>query len=84
MYMYIYIYYFITDLNFLMEELINPEKQLPRIVLSSIITVTVSYLLANIAYFSVLDVDMIKSSKSIGIMYIYIIIYNYIYAYTYI
>jgi amino acid transporter len=68
MYIYIFIciYYFFPDLNFLMEELINPEKQLPRIVLSSIITVTVSYLLANIAYFSVLEVDMIKSSKSIG------------------
>jgi amino acid transporter len=57
---------FFLDLNFLLEELINPEKELPRIVLCSLITVTISYLLANMAYFSVLDIGLIKSSKSIG------------------
>lgn len=43
------------DLNFLMEDLSNPEKTLPRVVLSSLAIVTISYLLANIAYFSVLS-----------------------------
>lgn len=55
-----------ADLNFLMEEIIHPEKQLPRIVLCSLGTVTVAYLLANIAYFSVLDVTIVTNSKSIG------------------
>lgn len=55
-----------ADLNFLMEEIIHPEKELPRIVLSSLCTVTVAYLLANIAYFSVLDTSTIITSKSIG------------------
>ena len=61
-----------ADLNFLMEEIINPEKQLPRIVLSSLCTVTVAYLLANIAYFSVLDTQTIMNSKSIGEYSIYL------------
>lgn len=56
-----------ADLNFLMEELIHPEKQLPRIVLSSLATVTTAYLLANIAYFSVLDTHTIVNSKSIAV-----------------
>lgn len=55
-----------ADLNFLMEEIINPEKTLPRVVLCSLGTVTAAYLLANIAYFSVLDTSIIINSKSIG------------------
>lgn len=55
-----------ADLNFLMEEIINPEKTLPRVVLCSLGTVTAAYLLANIAYFSVLDTSVITTSKSIG------------------
>lgn len=60
-----------ADLNFLMEEIVNPEKQLPRIVLSSLCTVTLAYLLANVAYFSVLDTSTIISSKSIGELIFY-------------
>lgn len=55
-----------ADLNFLMEEIIQPEKTLPRVVLCSLGTVTAAYLLANIAYFSVLDTTTIIHSKSIG------------------
>jgi amino acid transporter len=64
-----------------MEELINPEKELPRIVLCGLITVTISYLLANMAYFSVLDIGLIKSSKSIGNLntYVYVDVYMHVY-----
>lgn len=55
-----------ADLNFLMEEIVHPEKQLPRIVLCSLCIVTTAYLLANVAYFSVLDTTTIMQSKSIG------------------
>ena len=50
-----------------MEELINPQQQLPRIVLTSLGIVTTAYLLVNIAYFSVLDVTTIQQSRSVAV-----------------
>ncbi|KAK6173645.1 hypothetical protein SNE40_017059 [Patella caerulea] len=50
-------------LNFLTEELVNPNKNLPRAILISMCIVIVVYLVANIAYLSVLTpVQMLKST----------------------
>ena len=56
-----------ADMNFMAEELINPEKELPRVVFLSIVLVAVSYVTANIAYFSVLDLNTIETTQSIAV-----------------
>lgn len=56
-----------ADIIFLLEDLQNPYKQFPRIVLASLTIVTIAYMLMNIAYFSVLSVDEIKSSPAIAV-----------------
>lgn len=55
-----------ADIIFLVEDLAEPYKQLPRIVLTSLCIVTVSFILVNICYFSVLDQNQIKSSPAIA------------------
>jgi len=54
-----------ADVNFLTEELLQPS-QLPHIVTLAVITVTCVYLLANVSYLLVLDIQTIKSSYAIG------------------
>ena len=56
-----------ADIIFLLEDLQNPYKQFPRIVLTSLTIVTIAYMLMNIAYFSVLSVEEIKSSPAIAV-----------------
>lgn len=56
-----------ADIIFLLEDLQNPYKQFPKIVLASLTIVTIAYMLMNIAYFSVLSVDDIKSSPAIAV-----------------
>ena len=55
------------DLNFLMEELQEPDKHLPQVVMSSLAIVTVAYVCANVAYFAVLSSDAIIASKSVAV-----------------
>lgn len=54
------------DLNFLMEDLAEPQKMLPKVVLSSLTVVTVAYVLANVAYFAVLSRDQIETSPAVA------------------
>ena len=55
-----------VDIIFLLEDLEEPYVQLPRVTLSSLGIVTAAYLLANIAYFSVLSIDEIIQSPAIA------------------
>lgn len=56
-----------ADLNFMAEELHDPEKELPRVLFCSILLVTISYITANVAYLSVLSSQTIQESQSIAV-----------------
>lgn len=56
-----------ADLNFLLEELQNAEKMLPRILPFGIALVTICYVTANVSYFSVLSPEIAMNSKSIAL-----------------
>lgn len=58
-----------ADGNFLLEELKNPIRDLPRIICISLIIVTSCYLLINIGYLSVLSKETIIESKAIAIQF---------------
>ena len=51
------------NLNYVLDELKDPIKNLPRCAISALSLTTVLYLLANVAYLAVLPVAAIKSSK---------------------
>ncbi len=56
-------------LNFVTEELKDPNKNLPRAIYVSMPLVTVTYLLANLAYFSVLNRSEILSSNAVAVTF---------------
>lgn len=56
-----------ADLNFMQEELVNPQRDFVRTMILGIGIVTTVYILANIAYLSLLPISEIKSSNTIAI-----------------
>eukprot|EP00095_Tigriopus_kingsejongensis_P001112 maker-scaffold743_size103610-snap-gene-0.15 protein:Tk01112 transcript:maker-scaffold743_size103610-snap-gene-0.15-mRNA-1 annotation:"large neutral amino acids transporter small subunit 2-like" len=56
-------------LNFVTEEMKNPERDLPRAIYITIPMITVIYLLANLAYFSVLSTSEILSSNAVAVTF---------------
>lgn len=50
--------------NFIAEELINPEKNLPRALVTGVAIVGVTYLLANMTYLKVLGVEGLAASSA--------------------
>lgn len=56
-------------LNFVTEEIKNPIKNMPRAIMISITTITVIYVLVNIAYFAVLGEKEISSSSAIAVTF---------------
>lgn len=56
-----------NNLNFITSELVDPANTLPTCISISMITVIVSYILANISYFLVLSIPDIQSSASLAL-----------------
>lgn len=55
-------------LNFVVEELKQPKKNLPRGIFISIATTTSVYILANMAYFAVLTPTEMENSEAVAIV----------------
>jgi len=56
-----------ADLTFLAEEVIDPTRNIPKVMGGGLMLVTVAYILANVAYLAVLDADDLKDTDSIAI-----------------
>ncbi|XP_053321268.1 cystine/glutamate transporter-like [Spea bombifrons] len=56
-------------INFVTEEMINPERNIPITVIVSLTVVTVCYLLANVSYFAVLTADEVLASEAVAVSF---------------
>ena len=57
-----------NNLNFLTEELINPNRNLPLAILIGIPLATVLYAFMNVSYFTVLSKAEFMASSAVGIV----------------
>ncbi|KAJ9662661.1 hypothetical protein H2201_005945 [Coniosporium apollinis] len=57
------------NVNYVTGEFINPARDLPRVIHTSLPLVIASYILANIAYFFVLPLSTIESSNTVAVAF---------------
>lgn len=56
-------------MNCVTEEMKDPVKTMPRAIIISMITITLIYILTNVAYFAVLSPDEIRGSDAIAVFF---------------
>jgi amino acid transporter len=59
----------LTQANYVTGELINPSRDLPRVIHTSLFIVILSYLAANLSYFLVLPSSVINSSNTVAVAF---------------
>lgn len=56
-------------LNFITEEVINPNRTIPLAIIFSMVTVTVCYVLVNVAYYTMMTADELLISDAVAVTF---------------
>ncbi|CAM4563385.1 hypothetical protein PO909_028772 [Leuciscus waleckii] len=56
-------------LNFITEEVINPNRTIPLAIIFSMVTVTVCYVLVNVAYYTMMTADELLLSDAVAVTF---------------